>query len=123
MAVVEVGMGGRLDSTNVLSPLVSVITNISLDHTQFLGNTIEKIAAEKGGIIKPNTPVVIGRSQAGNGTRLQQFGEDAWSANYVCRSPKNATTHHRFKRVLSDRKCGNRLDRFTKPTHALAAIT
>lgn len=63
IAVVEVGMGGRLDSTNVLSPLVSVITNISLDHTQFLGNTVEKIAGEKGGIIKPKTPSVIGRTQ------------------------------------------------------------
>ena len=63
VAIVEVGMGGRLDSTNVLSPLVSVITNITLDHTQFLGNTVEKIAGEKGGIIKPKTPVVIGRTQ------------------------------------------------------------
>ena len=63
IAVVEVGMGGRLDSTNVLHPLVSVITNISLDHTQFLGTTLEQIAKEKGGIIKPNVPVIIGRTQ------------------------------------------------------------
>jgi dihydrofolate synthase / folylpolyglutamate synthase len=59
IAVVEVGMGGRLDSTNIISPLASVITNIGMDHTQFLGDTLAKIAAEKGGIIKPNTPVVI----------------------------------------------------------------
>ena len=59
-AVVEVGMGGRLDSTNVISPLVSVITNIGFDHTQFLGDTLPKIAAEKAGIIKSNVPVVIG---------------------------------------------------------------
>ena len=63
VAVIEVGLGGRLDSTNIVSPLVSVITNIGLDHTQFLGNTLEKIAAEKGGIIKNATPVVIGEFQ------------------------------------------------------------
>jgi dihydrofolate synthase/folylpolyglutamate synthase len=58
--IIEVGMGGRLDSTNIITPLVSVITNIGLDHTQFLGNTLEAIAAEKAGIIKPHVPVVIG---------------------------------------------------------------
>ena len=63
IAVIEVGMGGRLDSTNVITPLLSVITNIGLDHTQFLGDTLEKIAAEKGGIIKPGVPVVIGQTQ------------------------------------------------------------
>ncbi|MFZ4680845.1 MAG: bifunctional folylpolyglutamate synthase/dihydrofolate synthase [Flavobacterium sp.] len=58
--IIEVGMGGRLDSTNIITPLVSIITNIGLDHTQFLGNTLELIANEKAGIIKPNIPVVIG---------------------------------------------------------------
>jgi dihydrofolate synthase/folylpolyglutamate synthase len=62
-AVVEVGLGGRLDSTNILLPEVSVITNIGLDHTQFLGTTLEKIAFEKGGIIKKGVPVVIGEYQ------------------------------------------------------------
>jgi len=60
IAIIEVGMGGRLDATNIISPLVSVITNIGLDHTQFLGNTLTAIAAEKAGIIKSNIPVVIG---------------------------------------------------------------
>jgi len=60
VAVIEVGMGGRLDSTNIITPLVSVITNIGYDHTQFLGNTLGAIAYEKAGIIKPNIPVVIG---------------------------------------------------------------
>ncbi len=60
IAVVEVGLGGRLDSTNVILPELSVITNIGMDHTAFLGNTLPKIAFEKAGIIKPNTPVVIG---------------------------------------------------------------
>lgn len=58
VAVVEVGLGGRLDATNVLTPLVSVITSLSLDHTQLLGDTLPQIAAEKGGIIKPGVPVV-----------------------------------------------------------------
>ncbi len=63
VAVVEVGMGGRLDSTNVLAPLVSLITNIGFDHTQFLGDTLESIAGEKAGIIKKNIPVVISQTQ------------------------------------------------------------
>lgn len=63
LAVVEVGMGGRLDSTNVIMPEVSLITNISYDHMQFLGDTLPKIASEKAGIIKPNTPVVISQTQ------------------------------------------------------------
>lgn len=64
VAIIEVGMGGRLDSTNIISPLVSVITNIGFDHTQFLGNTLGSIASEKAGIIKPNTPVIIGEYTA-----------------------------------------------------------
>lgn len=63
IAVVEVGLGGRLDSTNILNPEVSVITNIGLDHTQFLGTTLAAIAGEKAGIIKPKTPIVIGETQ------------------------------------------------------------
>ena len=62
IAVVEVGLGGRLDSTNVLTPMLSVITNIGLDHTEFLGHTLTQIAREKAGIIKPDVPVVIGES-------------------------------------------------------------
>ncbi|MBR5720234.1 MAG: bifunctional folylpolyglutamate synthase/dihydrofolate synthase, partial [Bacteroidales bacterium] len=62
-AVIEVGLGGRLDSTNVITPLVSMITNIGFDHTQFLGNTLPAIAFEKAGIIKKNVPAVIGETQ------------------------------------------------------------
>ena len=58
--VIEVGMGGTLDATNIISPLVSVITNIGMDHTEYLGNTIEKIATDKAGIIKPNIPIITG---------------------------------------------------------------
>ena len=60
IAIIEVGLGGRLDSTNIITPLISVITNIGKDHVQFLGNTLEAIANEKAGIIKNNIPVVIG---------------------------------------------------------------
>lgn len=60
IAIIEVGLGGRLDATNIITPLVSVITNIGLDHVQFLGNTLEAIAGEKAGIIKQGVPVVIG---------------------------------------------------------------
>jgi dihydrofolate synthase/folylpolyglutamate synthase len=62
VAVIEVGMGGRLDSTNIITPLLSIITNISYDHQQFLGDTLAEIAGEKAGIIKPNIPVVIGET-------------------------------------------------------------
>ncbi len=62
IAVIETGLGGRLDATNVISPLLSVITNIGMDHTEFLGNTLPQIAREKAGIIKPGTPCVIGES-------------------------------------------------------------
>jgi dihydrofolate synthase / folylpolyglutamate synthase len=62
VAIIEVGLGGRLDSTNIIQPDLSVITNISFDHVGFLGDTLEKIAFEKAGIIKPTTPVVIGES-------------------------------------------------------------
>ena len=57
--VLETGLGGRLDATNIVKPIISVITSIGIDHTQYLGNTIEAIAKEKGGIIKPNTPIVL----------------------------------------------------------------
>ena len=63
VAVVEVGLGGRLDATNIVTPLLSVITNIGLDHTEFLGNTLQKIAEEKAGIIKLGVPCVIGETQ------------------------------------------------------------
>lgn len=63
IAIIEVGLGGRLDSTNIITPLVSVITNIGMDHMQFLGNTLQEIAFEKAGIIKPYVPVVIGETQ------------------------------------------------------------
>ena len=89
VAVIEVGMGGRLDSTNIIRPEVSVITNIGLEHTQFLGDTLEKIATEKSGIVKPSTPVVFGQVvYATKGVFLDAarknhapftFAEEAWN--------------------------------------------
>ncbi len=76
IAVVEVGMGGRLDSTNIISPLLSVITNIGFDHMEFLGNTIAAIAAEKAGIIKQNIPVVIGEWNDESATVFQQKAKE-----------------------------------------------
>ena len=80
IAVIEVGLGGRLDCTNIITPLVSVITNISFDHTQFLGDTLAKIASEKAGIIKKDIPVVIGESHVETRpvfeTKAKEMGSD-----------------------------------------------
>lgn len=79
VAVIEVGMGGRLDSTNVISPILSVITNISKDHTQFLGTTVEEIAVEKAGIIKEGIPVVIGEAVGNVKDIFKQHAEEKGS--------------------------------------------
>lgn len=76
ICVIETGLGGRLDATNIIHPLLSVITNISLEHTQFLGNTLTSIAREKAGIIKQNTPVVIGESNNETATVFQQVASE-----------------------------------------------
>jgi dihydrofolate synthase/folylpolyglutamate synthase len=89
IAVIEVGLGGRLDSTNIITPLLSIVTNISLDHVALLGDTLEKIASEKAGILKPGIPAIIGtrdpatdhvfeRKAAGQATPLQ-FASDNWT--------------------------------------------
>ena len=75
VAIIEVGLGGRLDSTNIITPDLSIITNIGLDHMKLLGDTVQKIAAEKAGIIKPFTPVVIG--ETGDVNTAQVFIEKA----------------------------------------------
>lgn len=79
IAIIEVGLGGRLDSTNIIAPLLSVITNIGLDHVQFLGNTLEKIASEKAGIIKSKTPVVIGEYTSETKPVFENKAKDAQS--------------------------------------------
>ena len=75
-AIVEVGLGGRLDATNIISPILAVITNIGFDHMQFLGDTLETIAGEKAGIIKKNIPVVIGETQEETTTVFKTIAND-----------------------------------------------
>jgi len=75
IGVIEVGMGGRLDATNVVDPLLSVITHISIDHTKILGDTVEKIAREKAGIIKQNRPVVVSRQEENAFTEISKIAE------------------------------------------------
>jgi len=101
LAVVETGLGGRLDATNVVSPLVSVITGISLEHTQWLGDTIEAIAAEKGGIIKPGRPTVLGslpepalevlRRMAGERRSRVVFSDEAVTVRRTRQTPVGQT--------------------------------
>ena len=93
IAIIEVGMGGRLDSTNIITPELSIITNIGLDHTQFLGNTLEKVAIEKAGIIKEHVLVVIGETVPETKAVFERiaserntsivFSEDEISSEYV----------------------------------------
>ncbi|MBR4160546.1 MAG: bifunctional folylpolyglutamate synthase/dihydrofolate synthase [Bacteroidaceae bacterium] len=80
IAVIETGLGGRLDCTNIISPILSIITNISFDHVQFLGNTLTAIAGEKAGIIKPGIPVVVGET-GGNADVRQVFVQKAEEAH------------------------------------------
>ncbi|MEY3321812.1 MAG: hypothetical protein RLZZ417_1395 [Bacteroidota bacterium] len=75
VAVIETGLGGRLDSTNIITPILSVITNIGMDHTAFLGDTLPKIAAEKAGIIKSGIPVIIGEKQEETTPVFMRFAE------------------------------------------------
>jgi dihydrofolate synthase / folylpolyglutamate synthase len=82
IAVIETGLGGRLDTTNIITPEVSVITNISKDHIQILGNTIEQIAKEKAGIIKKNVPIVIGEDQVETRQIFLQYAQQAGSKIY-----------------------------------------
>jgi dihydrofolate synthase/folylpolyglutamate synthase len=86
IAIIETGLGGRLDSTNILNPELTIITNIGLDHTNLLGNTLEKIAAEKGGIIKENTPIIIGRKQKETNTIFQNIAKEKNAINSKIRS-------------------------------------
>lgn len=84
IAVIEVGMGGRLDSTNVIKPLVSVITNVSIDHAAYLGGTLKAIAGEKAGIIKSGTPLVLGQSSVEDVYSVIKSKADEMGAPLVC---------------------------------------
>ncbi len=79
VAIIETGLGGRLDATNLITPILSVVTNISMEHTEFLGDTIEKIAAEKAGIIKKSIPVVVGESNEAYNAVFEHRAEELHS--------------------------------------------
>lgn len=104
IAIIEVGLGGRLDATNVIMPGTCVITNISLDHTQLLGNTLAQIAFEKAGIMKPGIPVVIGRRQAETmpvfEKRAAELGAPLHTTEAVsvtpCKNPADTSPFHRY---------------------------
>lgn len=90
VAVIEVGLGGRLDCTNIICPDLSIITNISFDHTQFLGSTLEQIATEKAGIIKEHVPVVIGQTGSDDAIRqvfLDTAREHGSDIRFACEEP------------------------------------
>ena len=101
IAVIEVGLGGRLDSTNIITPLVSVITNIALDHVALLGDTLEKIAGEKAGIIKPGVPAVVGIRDSATDFVFEQrarevntsvrFASDLWHTEHLADNTYNFT--------------------------------
>ncbi len=103
IAIVEVGLGGRLDSTNIITPLASVITNISFDHMALLGNTLEAIASEKAGIIKPGIPTIIGTRDKNYDFVFEKkameyqapltFASDCW--DLYCNEDGSYNLHHR----------------------------
>ena len=99
-AIVEVGLGGRLDSTNIITPEMCVITNISFDHTQFLGDTLEQIAAEKAGIIKAGIPVVIGEAKDAVRAVFAQKAEQVGAPVVFAEDNKQIVSHRRENDIL-----------------------
>lgn len=101
IAVIETGMGGRLDSTNIVSPVLSVITNVSLDHTEFLGDTLPQIAAEKAGIIKPSVPVVIGEANDETRPVFEQTAHQLGTPIIFAQdNPEVIEAHHKEGRLI-----------------------
>jgi len=92
IAIIETGLGGRLDSTNIISPEISIITNIGYDHTNLLGNSLEEIAKEKAGIIKKNTPVIIGRKQEETEHIFKSEAKEKNSPIHFCKKNLNYST-------------------------------
>lgn len=106
IAIIETGMGGRLDSTNVIDPLLSIITNIGLDHQQYLGDTLELIAAEKAGIMKTNTPVVIGKKQQETSevfiNKAKKTGSQIyWAQDFNCTYPTDLKGNYQEENKLT----------------------
>lgn len=107
IAILETGMGGRLDSTNIITPELSIITNIGLDHTEFLGKTLSDIAKEKAGIIKINTPVIVGKTQTETKQVFQSiakeknaqliFADEIYKSEYSTLTLDNSQIFHIYK--------------------------
>lgn len=112
VAIIETGLGGRLDSTNIISPQLSVITNISLDHTEFLGSDPTSIAREKGGIIKEGVPLIIGRAEAPTEEVLRSIAREL-NAPVICAS-KNYEP--RFRTMNSDGSMQLRIGKTINPS-------
>ncbi len=114
IAIIETGLGGRLDSTNVILPEISIITNIGYDHTHILGNTLEEIASEKAGIIKTTIPVVIGRTQPETKNIFEKRAIETGSAIYFADKQYTSTASHLSPSLisvhLSDMRSGKELD-------------
>lgn len=115
IAVIETGLGGRLDSTNIIQPLVSVITAIDKDHTAILGNTLSKIASEKAGIIKSNTPVVVGERR---GWLRARFRESA-----IRQNASFYAVDHRVKAIPSDLTAAYQKDNSRTAVTAIKVLT
>jgi len=113
-AVIETGMGGRFDATNVINPEVSVITNLSLEHTDYLGNTIKDLAKEKGGIIKPDTPVVTGVSQPSGLAVIRQTAKEKSSDLYIYKKDFS-TRKNPGQDTYAYKGLNNRFGHLTKP--------
>jgi dihydrofolate synthase/folylpolyglutamate synthase len=102
VAVIEVGMGGRLDSTNVVDPVVSIVTNVSFDHQQFLGDTLEKIAFEKAGIIKPSKPFLLSEDDANYSHVFKKIALEKKAPFYTASLWKNSFENQIPADILND---------------------
>ena len=117
IAIIETGLGGRLDSTNIINPLVSIITNIGMDHQLLLGNSINEIAKEKAGIIKENTPVIIGKHQNNCIDIFIKKSQELNSEIIICKKPSkiNKTDlkgQYQQENINTALKCINILSKF-----------
>lgn len=116
IAIIETGLGGRIDSTNIISPLVSLITNISIDHKAILGDTIEAISREKAGIIKPNTPVVISEVLSENRALFEQKAKEQNSEIFFAQQQFNVieSGYKDAKQFIEiERLCNKKIEKYT----------
>jgi dihydrofolate synthase/folylpolyglutamate synthase len=104
IAIIEVGLGGRLDSTNVILPIISIITNISFDHMNLLGNTLAQIASEKAGIMKQNTPVVIGELQQETISVFREKANELGSPLFIADEEFQVVGYNGSKIIYTDKK-------------------